>query len=293
MLIAHKIIDALERRGNYTMRSHAGNDHLLAMVRHVREAEKFQFTRLPLELHPAKPLAQKDDPLGLHEGPGEAYHIPNLTHDEQEFWSEGLIPLPAPKCLYEFQLGEARSALVCMEDQQGDVAISRIDLFANNDCFADCIWMVHNRKNLTKEFERNAMAITFTGPADHVEIIKQQTPTWQARMYGANFMLGVYMTLMLNSRSTEISTEQPPAKLNKAREKRGNCPLFTHRVVNLTPERFTRGHNEGQGGTHASPRLHWRRSHVRMLPNGKRTVVVRHLVGKTELGEVSHEYQVT
>ena len=46
-------------------------------------------------------------------------------------------------------------------------------------------------------------------------------------------------------------------------------------------------------GTHASPRLHWRRGHRRHLPDGKATWVRACLVGDPFAGTVSHDYQLT
>ena len=51
--------------------------------------------------------------------------------------------------------------------------------------------------------------------------------------------------------------------------------------------------SEHKGGTHASPRLHDRRGHLRRLRNGKNVWVKPHKVGRAELGSVFHDYQIS
>lgn len=46
------------------------------------------------------------------------------------------------------------------------------------------------------------------------------------------------------------------------------------------------------GGTHASPRLHDRRGHLRKLPSGKSVWVRQCKVGNAALGSVFHDYEV-
>ncbi len=53
--------------------------------------------------------------------------------------------------------------------------------------------------------------------------------------------------------------------LNKKRLKNGKQPFFTYKVLQLTDERGGSGSKRGAGGSHASPRMHLRRGHVRRL----------------------------
>lgn len=74
--------------------------------------------------------------------------------------------------------------------------------------------------------------------------------------------------------------------------------LPSHTTVTIVPQRFIDEAREADGtkGTHASPRIHWRRSHVRTynrgLPNERKIVIARQIVGRRELGEVTHDYVV-
>jgi len=146
------------------------------------------------------------------------------------------------------------------------------------------------------------------GPREYIKIIKANPGIIQELRYGSSLPLVDYLTLMLHSRTTEVHVEHAPERLNKRRMEHGKVPLPAHRAVNIVPLSY-RTSPRG-AGTHASPRLHWRRSHKRHFEErtggavwvpaeqwkGKVgwwvTVVPRFLVGKAELGEVSHEYRV-
>lgn len=65
---------------------------------------------------------------------------------------------------------------------------------------------------------------------------------------------------------------------------------FTYHVLKL-PERAVR-HDESLGGSHASPRFHVRRAHIRKLPSGVLTFVRQCFVGDRERGIVEKSYQM-
>jgi hypothetical protein len=157
--------------------------------------------------------------------------------------------------------------------------------------------------------QRKDVKVGITGPTDYLKTLEHANELISELRYASSLPLVSYLTLMLNSKTTEVTREPAPAKLNKHRLAKGKTPLPAHRVVTIVPLAYrtvARG-----GGTHASPRLHWRRSHKRhfeekpvasaatWMPNevwlGKAgwwvVVIPRFLVGKVELGEVSHEYR--
>jgi hypothetical protein len=104
-------------------------------------------------------------------------------------------------------------------------------------------------------------------------------------------VLMTWLTLMLNSRSTEKTRTVPPGKPISRRAARGAALLASHTVVTIMPGAYLAAQRR-LGGTHRSPRLHWRRSHIRRLASGREIIIPRFLVGRAELGEVSHEYRV-
>jgi hypothetical protein len=91
-----------------------------------------------------------------------------------------------------------------------------------------------------------------------------------------------------------VVIEDVPAKpfVNKLRAKKGKPPLFEHKIVTIDLNRVAVSHAEPQGGTHASPRFHHRRGHVRHLQDGRMTFVRPCTVGGFEQGMVTHDYRV-
>lgn len=96
---------------------------------------------------------------------------------------------------------------------------------------------------------------------------------------------------LLSAKGASSIVEEPSAALNKARERKGLCPLFRHTVVKVEAYSQT-GRPIRLGGTHASPALHWRRGHVRDLRSGKKAPVKPCLVGKPEFGVIRHDYEL-
>lgn len=76
---------------------------------------------------------------------------------------------------------------------------------------------------------------------------------------------------------------------NRRKIAQGKVPTYEWRTVTIEP---TKPRQESQGGTHASPRQHDRRGHLRRLASGK-TVWVRHCkVGHPNKGVIFHDYKV-
>jgi hypothetical protein len=86
-----------------------------------------------------------------------------------------------------------------------------------------------------------------------------------------------------------------PVKLNKKRAKKGRVPMYEYKILDIvadvlhTPQPADKPH---QGGTHASPRMHKRRGHVRRLHSGRTTWVRNAIIGKPGSGTVEKEYAV-
>ncbi|RRW43159.1 hypothetical protein [Pseudomonas luteola] len=79
--------------------------------------------------------------------------------------------------------------------------------------------------------------------------------------------------------------------LNKKRQDKGKAPFFSYKVLQLTEERRAYPERGGKG-THASPRMHLRRGHLRQLK--ERTVWVRPAMinANSDAGAVHKDYAV-
>lgn len=102
-------------------------------------------------------------------------------------------------------------------------------------------------------------------------------------------ILGLVEILACNN----VTTETVPASraLNKKRLGKGKPPFFEYKILLLEPS-STSVASPAQAGSHASPRVHLRRGHIRRLP--ERTVWVNAaVVGNKKAGVIVKDYAVT
>lgn len=95
--------------------------------------------------------------------------------------------------------------------------------------------------------------------------------------------------IVINTKNVTKDKIFPSEKLNKKRCKNDKEPYDSYWVLDILKEEHERVVN---GGSHASPRQHFRRGHLRRLQNGD-VVWVRHcLVGNKEQGVVNKSYSI-
>lgn len=81
-----------------------------------------------------------------------------------------------------------------------------------------------------------------------------------------------------------------PRWLNAERAKKGKPPIISYHTLAIDLAQARLPGIRSVGGSHASPRLHWRRGHIRNLANGKVSIVSPCLVGSPERGIVHKDY---
>ncbi len=89
-----------------------------------------------------------------------------------------------------------------------------------------------------------------------------------------------------------VQSHKPEIKTtftNQRKIKEGKMPAYAWTTVVVEA---SKPKNEHQGGTHASPRLHDRRGHLRRLNTGKTCWVKAHKVGDVTKGSVFHDYVI-
>jgi hypothetical protein len=294
VLVAHKIVDGLRGLKKFPLVPVVGVTDAVraAAAKRILASEKFDFGHPPLE--------PDSDAVG-------SWMIPTLTDDEISWWRAGFIPLPAPLCWFELELGATRTGLM-VEDDGTDWTVERFDL---TDLGVICDGIA---RRVRKSGPGDGFVVNLTGA--------QETLGFYARFAGsipqlslgqlvADARLAVYLALMLNSRTTEKRAERAAGSpLSASRVRRGRAPLSDHLVVRIVPASYAPAFDPATGRAHRSPRLHWRRSHLRHYDRatpaskwsetiehaGRRgwwvTVVPRSLVGREDLGEISHTYWV-
>ena len=89
-----------------------------------------------------------------------------------------------------------------------------------------------------------------------------------------------------------IKVHEPTEKQLKAAKARGNPPFNSYWVLDCSLDEPGNA-SRLNGGSHATPRLHVRRGHIRRLPTGKLTWVRQCLVGNPDLGVVEKDYKTS
>lgn len=92
---------------------------------------------------------------------------------------------------------------------------------------------------------------------------------------------------LLNCRNVERTENKPSADHQKRRAKQGRVPLFSYWTLFLRPSSEK---GESNGGTHATPRIHLRRGHIRRLSTERHIWVQACVVGNKERGMVHKDY---
>jgi hypothetical protein len=105
------------------------------------------------------------------------------------------------------------------------------------------------------------------------------------------FAMALNLFYVLGCSNVATVDNAAPAALNKKRAKAGKFPVVEHKtlVVMLDAQRNV---NKPQGGTHASPRVHLRRGHVRKMESGRRVWVQACVVGSKH-GMVLKDYKIS
>jgi hypothetical protein len=99
------------------------------------------------------------------------------------------------------------------------------------------------------------------------------------------------LTSLLNAQGVETIRTPAPDRLNKHRVAAGKYPIKENNEIRIRVGKQLRYVSGNEVGNHASPRMHWRRGHIRHLPDGKITNVRPCLVGS--IGEpVKKVYKV-
>jgi len=120
------------------------------------------------------------------------------------------------------------------------------------------------------------------GAVDENEIVKEED---------AAMVLGL-VTAWIASMSRGCDAYRPTVKdsfTNRRKLAEGKLPSYDWHTVTIKP---AQSRAEPQGGTHASPRLHDRRGHLRRLKTGKNVWVKPCKVGDASRGTVFKDYQV-
>lgn len=183
-----------------------------------------------------------------------------------ELKADGLLCLPYPVCWFEWDI-EPEHTIGCVAANEADSGETERIVLRSLIRVQGAGW---SNWDYLENAERNEKLIA------HVDEV------CRAAM------------VILNSRSAAKTEITPPPRLNRRREKGNAPPLFSHTVVEIRGVVLGK-HGEVTGRTHRSPRMHWRRGHLRHFRNAEGEVyritpIAPMLVGSEKLGRVEHDY---
>jgi len=120
------------------------------------------------------------------------------------------------------------------------------------------------------------------GPADSDEQIDEKE---------AQMILG-FVSAWYGSMVGKVESYRPVVRdtfTNRRKIEQGKTPSYDWTTVYIEP---VKPRSDDKGGTHASPRLHDRRGHLRRLRSGKNVWVKACKVGDPTKGAVFHDYKI-
>jgi hypothetical protein len=98
----------------------------------------------------------------------------------------------------------------------------------------------------------------------------------------------------LSCNNVQSVDNDPPAALNKKRTKKGKLPLFTYKTLHIIQKSGSGRHLQSDDADDGrrSPRLHFRRGHVRKIGEGHLTWVQQCMVGDKKIGLIQKAYAI-
>lgn len=213
--------------------------------------------------------------------------------DIAELSPQAISRPPYPVCL--FQMSESTTTTIhwfLVEDNSSEkiinVKISRFSKFSEGFEFPYIYVFV-----LQEEGKEIKLAIShdeecknmMSDEEFHNHCDLEDSYAWTAK--SAKYLC--HYLAVLACTNVEKQENKPPKFINAKRIKKGKIPFFSYWTLHLKqPGR----ESSVVGRSHASPRLHLRRGHIRRLPNGKSVWVIHCLVGNKSAGIVQKDYSL-
>jgi hypothetical protein len=128
------------------------------------------------------------------------------------------------------------------------------------------------------------------------ELTEYSSMTADERRESARFNTTMlYIThSLINARGVKLQTETAPIRLNRRRIQKNKPPLYEHHILKIGGYSSS-GRVLGVGASHASPRAHWRRGHIRTIhrgtPKQKQIAIPVTLINGP--GFISKDYEVS
>lgn len=137
------------------------------------------------------------------------------------------------------------------------------------------------------------VGLMFTQENDQLLIHHDHDYEFKELQVGAIMALNLMVKAIdvLNCSNVKIIESQEKKLINKKRKAKGKLPMFTYKTLHIDTGEQEKQKGEKKG-SHASPRVHLRRGHIRTLANGKTVWVQPCVVGDKTKGIVHKDYSV-
>lgn len=278
--------EALDCLASYSKRVHTKvlAAHLLAIMTHLSRAQIFKLPPngivLSSEVRPDRPIMETMD----------RYDVPmRLPYGE--------IAIEFTHTMAGDGHGEPWSRCVCIASDMREPGIFQDVVrarFLTDDCSGDGVvitsvyfhsvmrvWVPNNYAMLVKSTKcAYAIPLSEKAPNDFNRCALDLQIELQSVV--------MLMTALACSNVSAVSVE-PSAALNKKRARSGKSPIRVHHVLVIGGDKSAR--KDSAAGSHASPRVHLRRGHIRRLES-KNVWVNACVVGDKSRGVVTKDYRV-
>jgi hypothetical protein len=243
-------------------------------------------------------LAQEDVPDAIYNYPKVIFE-PSFNVDRgviaNAFNEVGEVRLPFPKM----------TIITCppTDGFNGKVA-ALVPIYVTQDHDSVLAYFVTNRKGkvdvlafryylqeIVVNGERNKMLTEIIATPNQVERLGGQNAVeYFAQFYMHVITRVVYMMTISGGEFYMCKPSPKDATMNAKRIRKGKKPLLEFRMITIDGSKS--GLPSTPHGTHASPRLHWRRGHWRNIKTGKKVWIDPMLVGDEKNGKIIKDYAV-
>lgn len=202
--------------------------------------------------------------------------------------SNDIIPNPPfEKCFFECKIGTSYWGVfvekdinkdffdieICAFDKQGLLIIPA--KFRTGNCFL--------KEN---EEYKNAYDVLYDG------IVEEELREYALYILERGVCRVLASLSIIACSNVELKDNTKYNKTIRRGKVKNGLPLYTYKTLHIKTNKPA-SKSESLGGTHASPRVHLRRGHIRKLPNGNTTWVQSCVVGTKDNGIVEKDYKVS
>lgn len=214
----------------------------------------------------------------------------------------GIYRLPFPECYFEIVFTEVRLGYLCWEDSEGIVARPyqwwqsrgvQLPLYSFRVPPSDA-----EKPLQYQDIEAGLTAIPSSLRRLEWQIKKQELRAKERLLWEEMLPHDIdFVDTAIGSLSLNGAIAMPTKRSrSSAALRRISAEYFSHSVISVPGDSgaFCRGPSRNGGPCErAHVRLHWRRGHIRRLPNNSLTNVKPCLVGDRRFGAVSSEYVIS